>query len=94
MLHDFIAAHRQEIIRRCQTKVATRLIPPRERVVIDHGVPAFLDQLEDALRARLIPSSDIERTAVQQAHELLHQGFTVSDVVHHYGDVCQAITIP
>ena len=92
MLHDFIATHRQEIIRRCRTKVGTRLIPPRERVEIDGGVPAFLEQLEDALRARLVPSSEIERTAIQQGHQLLHQGFTVSDVVHHYGDVCQAIT--
>ena len=92
MLHDFIATHRQEIISRCRTKVATRLIPPGQRVDVNHGVPLFLEQLEDALRARAIPSSDIERTAVQQGHELLRQGFTLSDVVHHYGDVCQAIT--
>jgi signal transduction histidine kinase len=92
MLHEFIARHRQEIIRRCRTKVATRSIPPGERLDIDQGVPAFLDQLEGALRARLIPSFDIERTAVQQGQQLLRQGFTVSDVVYHYGDVCQAIT--
>ena len=25
-------------------------------------------------------------------HDLLHQGFSVSQVVHDYGDVCQSIT--
>ncbi len=92
MLHDFIASHRGEIIRRCRTTVATRLISRGEHVEIDSGVAALLDQLEGALRARPIRSSDIERTAVQQGHQLLRQGFTVSDVVHHYGDVCRAIT--
>jgi hypothetical protein len=31
-------------------------------------------------------------SAVQHGHELLLQGFTVSEVVHDYGDVCQSIT--
>ena len=92
MLQDFIACHRQEIIDRCRSKVTTRLIPPGEPVEIDHGVAAFLDHLESALRARLVPSADIATTAVRLGQQLLHQGFTVSDVVHHYGDVCQAIT--
>ena len=29
---------------------------------------------------------------MHHGHELLLQGFTVSQVVHDYGDVCQAIT--
>ena len=57
-----------------------------------HGVPVFLEQLEDALRGRLTSSADIARSALQHGHELLLQGFTVSQVVHDYGDVCQAIT--
>ena len=92
MLHDFLTTHRQEIIRRCQAKAATRSVPLPPGAETDHGVPAFLEQLEDALRAGRIPSSDIARNAVQQGQDLLHQGFTVSDVVHRYGDVCQAIT--
>lgn len=34
----------------------------------------------------------ITKGAQQHGHELLQQGFTVSQVVHDYGDVCQAIT--
>jgi signal transduction histidine kinase len=92
MLHEFIATNREEIIRRCRAQVARRSIPSPTQAEIDHGVPVFLDQLADALRRHLISSPDIARTAGQHGHELRLQGFTVSQVVHDYGDVCQAIT--
>ena len=53
MLHEFIAVNREEIIRRCRAKVATRSVPPPTDAEIDHGVPVFLDQLMDALRLGL-----------------------------------------
>ena len=37
-------------------------------------------------------ASDLARTAVQHGNELLRTGFTVGQVVHDYGDLCQAIT--
>jgi signal transduction histidine kinase len=93
MLHEFITANREEIIKRCRTKVGTRSIPPPTEAEIDHGVPVFLDQLRDALRlGAKISSSEIGKSAVKHGHDLLLQGFTVSQVVHDYGDVCQAIT--
>jgi signal transduction histidine kinase len=92
MLHEFIAVNRDEIIRRCRATMATRSVPPPNKTDIDHGVPVFLDQVGDVLRLGLIASSDIEKSAVQHGHDLLLQGFTVSQVVHDYGDVCQAIT--
>ena len=84
--------NRDEIIRRCRAKVATRSVPPPTDAEIDHGVPVFLDQLMDALRLGLTSSPEIGRSAVQHGHDLLLQGFTVSQVVHDYGDVCQSIT--
>ena len=92
MLHEFITVNRNEIIRRCRAKVATRSIPPPTAVEIDHGVPVFLDQLREALRLGQVTSPEIGRTAIKHGHDLLRQGFTVSQVVHDYGDVCQAIT--
>jgi len=96
MLHEFIAVNREEIIQRCRAKVATRSVPPptdvETDVEIDHGVPVFLDQLIDALRLGLTSSPEIGRSAVKHGHDLLLQGFTVSQVVHDYGDVCQSIT--
>jgi hypothetical protein len=67
-------------------------VPPPTAAEIDHGVPVFLDQLVDALRLGLTSSPEIGRSAVQHGHDLRLQGFTVSQVVHDYGDVCQAIT--
>ena len=93
MLHEFIRANRDEIITRCRAKVATRSMPPPTAAEIDHGVPVFLDQLVDALAQRAGGSSpEIGRSAVLHGHDLLLQGFTVSQVVHDYGDVCQAVT--
>ena len=37
-------------------------------------------------------SSEIGTTAAKHGNELLRQGFTVDQVVHDYGDLCQAIT--
>jgi signal transduction histidine kinase len=92
MLHEFIAVYREEIIRRCRAKVAARSVPPPTYAEISHGVPAFLDQLMEELRLGLTSSPEIGRTAVKHGHDLLLQGFTVSQVVHDYGDVCQSIT--
>src|SRR5687767_10787135 len=92
MLHEFIVRNRDEIISRCRAKVATRSMPAPTGLEIDHGVPVFLDQLTDVLRLGDSASRDISRTAVQHGHDLLRQGFTVSQVVHDYVDVCQAIT--
>ena len=92
MLYEFITANREEIIRRCRAQVATRSVPPPTKAELDHGVPLFLDQLVDALRLGLSSSSEISRSAVLHGHDLLLQGFTLSQVVHDYGDVCQSIT--
>jgi signal transduction histidine kinase len=92
MLYEFIAVNRDEIIRRCRAKVARRSVPAPTKAEIDHGVPVFLDQLGDALRLSLNATPEIGKSAIQHGHDLLRQGFTVSQVVHDYGDICQAIT--
>jgi signal transduction histidine kinase len=93
MLHEFVAKNRAEIIRRCRAKVATRSAPPPTPAEIEHGVPVFLDQLVAALRGGEVSSNpEINGRAVLHGHDLLLQGFTVSQVVHDYGDICQSIT--
>jgi signal transduction histidine kinase len=92
MLHEFISANRDEIITRCRAKVATRSIPQSTAAEIDHGVPVFLEQLVQALRVGVKSDPEIAYSALQHGHDLLGQGFTVSQVVHDYGDVCQSIT--
>ena len=92
MLHQFIALHRDEIIRRCRAKVAARSVPAPTQAEITNGVPLFLDQLTDALRLGQLSSVAISTTATRHGHDLHLQGFTVSQVVHDYGDVCQSVT--
>ena len=92
MLHEFIAVHREEIIRRCRLKVAARSLPAPTAAEIDHGVPLFLDQLIDALRLGRSSSPEMSASALLHGHDLHRQGFTVSQVVYDYGDVCQSIT--
>ena len=93
MLHEFITSNREEIVLRCRAKVATRSVPPPTEAELNHGVPLFLDQLVTTLRGgQDVRNSEISRSAVLHGHDLLRQGFTVSQVVHDYGDICQSIT--
>ncbi|MEO8258360.1 MAG: HAMP domain-containing sensor histidine kinase [Acidobacteriota bacterium] len=92
MLDAFVAEHREEILRRCRAKVATRAEPTPTPAELAYGVPRFLDQLVDALRDRLLSTSAINDSAALHGHNRHLQGFSVSQVVHDYGDVCQSIS--
>ena len=91
-LGDFIDANRDELIRRCRAKVVKRSAPPPTEAEIEHGVPLFLDQLCEELRNGPSATHEIRDSAMAHGHELLLQKFTISQVVHDYGDVCQSIT--
>jgi signal transduction histidine kinase len=97
MLHEFLSAHRDELIARTRAKVARRGVPAADRAELEHGVPLFLTQLtqilSEVLTAKSSASSAIMAAdATQHGGEMLRKGFTVAQVVHDYGDVCQAIT--
>ena len=94
MLHEFLATHRSELVRRCRAKVLTRTAPEPTSAELEHGVPLFLDQLIDRLRAELLAPVGVARTpspigaaAGQHGSELLRRGFTIDQVVHDYGDL-------
>jgi hypothetical protein len=91
-LYEFVRANRDELIRRCRAKVAKRSAPPPTEAEIEHGVPLFLNQLCAELRPGPSKTREIRKSAGAHGHELLLQGFTISQVVHDYGDVCQSIT--
>ena len=93
MLYEFIAENHDELINRTRAMVAARPWPPASVKEMENGVPLFLTQLVEALRReeRSEPYSDaaIGATATKHGEDLLSQGFTVSQVVHDYGDVCR-----
>src|SRR5690349_9020192 len=92
MLHEFITTNRAEIIAQCRAKVAGRMAPRATDIELQYGVPLFLDQLVETLRDALGPNPAIGSTATKHGDELLHRGFTIAQVVHDYGDICQTIT--
>jgi hypothetical protein len=105
MLHEFLSSHRIELIRRCREKVADRFVPSGTPADAEHGVPLFLQQLIDTLRPGQFDytsegregmpdayPAEISRTAALHGMELERCGYTVDQVVHDYGDVCQAVT--
>jgi hypothetical protein len=105
MLHQFLTTNRQILIARCKAKVAKRFEPTETVGTVNHGVPLFLEQLVDTLRQEQTthaPKGDdsqptpaptaIGRSAALHGTELLRRGFSVDQVVHDYGDVCQCVT--
>jgi hypothetical protein len=104
-LQKFIETNRVTLVSMTREKVAKRSKDrrPDERET-KHGVHIFLDQLGEALaaEARRDPAQqaeadpptnpDIATTAALHGHDLLGLGFSVDEVVHDYGDVCQAVT--
>ena len=105
MLHEFLTANRKELITRCRENVAKRYEPIGVPAAVDHGVPLFMQQLVETLRReQLTPirensepeatpaRTEIGRAAALHGAELLRLGFSIDQVVHDYGDVCQSVT--
>jgi signal transduction histidine kinase len=96
MLYEFITTYRDAIITRSREKLTARPWPTASEQELKNGVPLFLTQLSETLRSESTgtPHSPqaIGSTATRHGRELMALGFTVSQVVHDYGDICQAVT--
>lgn len=96
MLYEFVDLNRDLIIARTSDRVRTRPWPSVAPGEVEHGVPLFLTQLSETLRLEAtpapFPAGAIGAGAARHGGELLRSGFTVSQVVHDYGDICQTIT--
>jgi signal transduction histidine kinase len=94
MLLDFISENRAELILRTQAKVRTRPAPRATPEEVDNGVPLFLTQFTKLLAGTNGNSSEsnMGASAAQHGNDLLERGFTIAQVVHDYGDICQAVT--
>lgn len=110
MLYDFLKTHREELIRRCNAKVAKRPMRQSTALQLSEGIPLFLEQLQRTLEAEerhqpveslrisgaaggdALSVSEMGSSAAVHGKQLLVRGFPVDQVVHAYGDLCQAIT--
>jgi signal transduction histidine kinase len=95
MLQDFIDVHRDTIIARAREMVAARPWPPASTLELEYGIPLFLTQLSHTLRSGISgarANGAIGHSATGHGAELLALELTLSQVVHDYDAVCQAIT--
>ncbi len=107
MLHEFLTARRGELIERCRVKVSKRSAPKEVQTERPHGIPHFIDQLIETLKADPERSKEISgasdsgsksavsemgATAARHGADLSRQGYTVEQLIRDYGDLCQAIT--
>ena len=95
MLLQFIRENRSTLIERTRAKVRRRAAPLATPEEIENGVPLFLSQFTDLLastRVETPATPAIDSTATKHGSDLLKRGFTIAQLVHDYGDICQAVT--
>jgi signal transduction histidine kinase len=96
MLYEFVNTYRDAIIDRARQKLTARPWPSASPDELENGVPLFLTQLSEKLKSESTGAAHspgaIGATATRHGRDLMALGFTVSQVVHDYGDICQAIT--
>ena len=106
-LRKFLNENRAELVERCRLKVLKRPPPHPTWDEKNIGIPLFLSQLIEMLdldaasnvfditqesESKKMLSTRIAATAKRHAQNLRERGLTVDQVVHDYGDLCQAIT--
>jgi signal transduction histidine kinase len=98
---DLIERCRLKVIKRLAPKVTDTELTHGIPAFLDQLIKTLrVEQTSDPLRSRKVSGpagggpvvSEIGATAALHGRELSLQGFTVEQVVHDYGDLCQAIT--
>ncbi len=101
MLHNFLLAERDRILALCAQKLLRVSDARNSSEEMERGLPVFYDELYEVLRADEQESSQavdhfsnsVHRDeAIRRGKESLRLGYTISQVVHGYGTLCQAIT--
>ena len=107
-LQEFLSANRIELVERCRANVSQRSPGARTRGLqfgmapfLDQLIKTLLvEESSDPMLSRKvsgpeggqIAQSEIGSTATEHGRELLRNGYSIDEVVHDYGDLCQAIT--
>lgn len=92
MLSDFIKKNHAEIVERSRARVAQRSAPRPTDAELSKGLPLFLNQLVEILNVTGGNGATIGAGATRHGADLSRTGFTIAQVVHDYGDLCQTIT--
>jgi len=93
MLADFLEKHRDVIERRTSEVFRGRSVPRPSNAELQRGIPIFMEQLIETLRrGGPVENPAIKGTATGYGERLFQLGFTVSELVHGYGSVCEVVT--
>lgn len=95
ILGSFILANREEIAAQALRRAIIREQPGQVDPELVNDFTTFLDDLANALgvaeHGKDFDHSLVGKSAAKHGHELLLRGSPLAQVVHSYGDVCQAI---
>lgn len=94
---------RQEILEKCRIKVAEASGSRATTYQLERGLPTLYDELIEVLRIsleddssqaryRLVNDTITAKASLHHARESYRLGYTVSQLVHGYGCICQGIT--
>jgi len=99
---ELIERCRLQVVQRRAPEATDRELEHGIPLFLDQLIKTLrMEQTSERMRSRKIsgpagggnpPSSEIAETAARHGRELLQQGFTVEQVIHDYGDLCQAIS--
>ncbi|MES2074572.1 MAG: hypothetical protein V4462_03045 [Pseudomonadota bacterium] len=97
MMHEFLAANRLELERRCREKLPLRTRQDAGRQQAEQGIALFIDQLIGTLKAKadgaaMARPSTLERNGAHHGADLLAMGYSIHQMAHGYGAVCQAVS--
>lgn len=99
-LFQFLTEHEKEIIQLCRDKVSDNSESKPTSALLDQGLPVFYKELIEVLKrttgapvnADHFKNNTLKDSASEHGKESLRLGYTISQVVHAYGAVCQSIT--
>jgi len=95
-LYEFITSNQNDILSLARAKIMARNWPTVSSLELEHGLPLFLSQLAETLLrmsgSEPFSSAAIGSSAEKHGGEALAKNFSVAQLVHDYGDLCQAIT--
>jgi hypothetical protein len=92
VLHELISGRHEEIVTRTREKATQREQRARPDRTLDLNLSLVLRQIAEVLRLSTSQSGTLAEGAAKHGSALLRKGFSVSQVVHSYGDLCQAVT--
>ncbi len=96
MFHTFLSENRSIILTQIRQKSLSIGGKKDTSEIYEKGLPLFFDSVIEALKRDLEPFRVIKSVvpldaAARYGRELLRLGYTISQVVHLYGIVCQAV---